>query len=91
MTNQKYYPYFGSDTSSVWDCAAFVFLRRHFEEKPVFASQNVDRFFRLFLGKERAATGDIVVATTKNHLAKTAAHEKFISRGISPIGNFLWL
>ena len=74
MTNQKYYPYFGSDTSSVWDCAAFVFLRRHFEEKPVFASQNVDRFFRLFLGKERAATGDLVVATTRNHLAKTAAH-----------------
>ena len=31
-------------------------------------------FFRLFLGKERVATGDLVVATTKNHLAKTAAH-----------------
>ena len=30
-------------------------------------------FFRLFLGKERASTGDLVVATTKNHLAKTAA------------------
>ena len=42
----------------------------------MFASQNVGCFFRLFLGKERAATGDLVVATTKNHLAKTAAHEK---------------
>ena len=51
----------------------FVLLRRHFVEKPVLASRNVGCFFRLFLGKERAATGDLVVATTKNHLAKTAA------------------
>ena len=72
--NQKYYPYFGNDTSSAWHFAAFVFLRRHFAEKTVLASRNVGCFFRLFLGKERVATGDLVVATTKSHLAETAAH-----------------
>ena len=39
----------------------------------MFASQNVGRFFRLFFGKGREATDDLVVATTKHHLVKNAA------------------
>ena len=34
-----------------WDCAAFVFLRRHFAEKPMLALRNVGCFFQAILGE----------------------------------------
>ena len=46
--NQKYYPDLGSEASSVWNfCARFSV--RHFTEKTVVTSQNVDSFLRLAL------------------------------------------
>ena len=47
-TSEKYYPDLGSEASSVWNyCARFSV--RHFTEKTVVTSQNVDSFLRLAL------------------------------------------
>ena len=57
-TNQKYYPDLGSDASSVWNF--YSFLRRHFAEKPVVASQNSGRVFLRLSNLELARRWDVM-------------------------------
>ena len=51
VTNQRHYPFLGSDTSDISMEFLHSFLRLHFVRTPMVASQNVGYFLRLFYTK----------------------------------------